>query len=505
MNLSTTADYLWGKRAKPGYLLLASTILIFTFLGGREIWTQEHRWSDIVYGMFYRHDFLHPYLGNTNYYDKPLLSYWLVAIFAKLAHGLTTWSLRMPSALAGLLCIWSIYRLGTKLKDRQLGLLAGWLLLTIYYFLFWSRTASADMLNLAGTLLAISWYFDKRDHASFFDYVIFFLILALTSLCKGLVGAIVPLIAVFTDIVLQKSWKQHLRLSMVFATIPAIVIYLLPFVASAYYADQAYEQNGLYLVYQENILRYFKPFDHQGPIYTYFIYLPIYLLPSLVLFIPALFSLQSRWKTLRKNSRWIILTLGVLFLFFTLSGSRRSYYVLPLVPFAILLTADWILSDAAAFAKKSAIAAGLIVTSLALLFLGIDLFPKWYYSKFGVEKFANSLKAEVSKVKPWNECNIVILDAESKLIFYSQLPPSVIKYHIKGSERHLLTEDQLLAEWPLLKSKPENTIFITRKFYQPLLNNILKNHYVFEIRYPNFVFLQSQDMEIPIAYIPYRL
>ncbi|TAK74173.1 MAG: dolichyl-phosphate-mannose--protein mannosyltransferase, partial [Gammaproteobacteria bacterium] len=161
MKLDVVVDYLWGNRAKFNYLLLASLLLLFTCLGGREIWTQEHRWADIVAGMFYRHDFLHPYLGQNQYYDKPLLSYWAIALIAKLTGTLTTWVLRLPSALAGLVAVWSIYRLGISLKDKRLGLLSGWLLLTTFYFLFWARTSSADMLNLAGSLLAIAWYFDK--------------------------------------------------------------------------------------------------------------------------------------------------------------------------------------------------------------------------------------------------------------------------------------------------------------------------------------------------------
>ena len=142
--------------------------MLFTLLGGREIWTQEHRWADIVSGMFYRHDFLHPYLGQNDYYDKPLLVLLVDCRYLlKLIGELTTWTLRLPSALAGFLAIWSIYRLGTKLKDKQLGLLSGWLLLTTFYFIFWARTSSADMLNLAGPFCCC-WYFEKRDHAELF-------------------------------------------------------------------------------------------------------------------------------------------------------------------------------------------------------------------------------------------------------------------------------------------------------------------------------------------------
>src|SRR3990167_9494752 len=154
MNQSIFAEFLWGKKAKVSYLLFAAAIILLTLLGAREIWTQEHRWADIVSGMFYRHDFLRPYLGENDYYDKPLLSYWLIAAFSQLG-GLTTWALRLPSACAGLIAIWSIYQLGTLLKDKSFGLLSGWLLLSTFYFIFWARVSSADMLNLAGILLAL--------------------------------------------------------------------------------------------------------------------------------------------------------------------------------------------------------------------------------------------------------------------------------------------------------------------------------------------------------------
>ncbi len=501
--LVTMTEYFWGSKAKVRYLMIAAIFLFFTFLGGREIWTQEHRWADIVAGMFFRGDFLHPYLGKINYYDKPLLSYWLIAFVAKLNQELTIWSLRFPSAMAGLLALWAIYRLGAKLKNKQLGLLSGWLLLTTFYFLFWVRTSSADMLNLAGTLLAISWYYEKREQAQFTDYAIFFFILALTSLCKGLVGAIVPLIAVVVDIYLNRSWKQHLRLPLLLALMPAMIIYLAPFYASAYFNSATYGENGLYLVYRENILRYFKPFDHQGSIYTYFIYLPVYLLPCTILFIPAVFSLKSRWQRMQIHSRWIALTLLALFIFFSLSGSRRSYYVLPMVPFAILLTADWILSGT--FSKRHVITSALLLFSFTVLYIGVDLVPQWYYNRFGAERFAASLKVEASKIQPWEKWNVVSLDAASKLNFYLHLPPSVIRYHIKGDKRYLVqTQADLLKCWPILKSinNNTNTIYITRKSYVPLLESFLTDYRKFEVDYPDIAYLRKPDEDIPVAFIP---
>ncbi len=502
MEQMTAVNYLWGKKSRLMYLFIAAIFLLFTFLGAREIWTQEHRWADIVWGMFYRHDFLHPYLGAARYYDKPLLSYWLIAIVAQLTGTFSTWVLRLPSAIAGLLAIFSIHHLGAQLKNKQLGMLSAWMLLTTFYFLFWARISSADMLNLGGILLAIAWYMSKRARANFFDYAIFFMILALTSLCKGLTGAIVPLIAIVVDICLQKSWRQHLRWTLFLAAIPALIIYFLPFWISTHFGGQSYGENGLYFVYRENILRYFQPFDHQGPIYIYFLYLPIYLLPWTLFFIPALTALFSRWKKMDSNERWIVWTLLVVFTFFTLSGSRRSYYVLPIVPFAILFTADWILSVAES-TKRQTLAGICIVSSYLFLLLAVDLLPAWYYSQYGVGRFATLLMTEAETIKPWPTWNVVMLDAEDKLRFYLKLSPEVKNYyHIKGA-RDAQTLNTLITAWPIITNPPANTIFISRGQYAPLLQPYFVHYRMVKLPQQSGIpFLRRHEINSPIAFIP---
>ncbi|HLB42634.1 MAG TPA: glycosyltransferase family 39 protein [Gammaproteobacteria bacterium] len=496
-------NYLWGNKARVGYLLVAAVFLLFTLLGAKDIWTQEHRWADIVSEMFYRHDFLHPYLGGIKYYDKPLFSYWLIAFAAQLTGTLTTTTLRLPSAVAGLLAVWSIYRLGTQLRDRHLGLLAGWLLLTTFYFVFWARVSSADMLNLAGSLFAVSWYVIHREQGGFLNYTVFFLILAITSLCKGLGGLIVPLIAVFIDVILRHSWKKYLRFSLVFSLLPAIIVYLIPFIASNYWMGEGYDQNGLYLVYRENILRYFKPFDHQGSIYTYFIYLPVYLIPWVIFFVPGLLSLKTRWQSLTIDSKWIIWTLLGLFLFFTLSGSRRSYYVLPIVPFAILFTADWILSNSNGFERRLLGTVWLIIFSYLFLLMTLIIFPAWYYAQFGAERFANLLISEASKIQPWNQWNVVMLDAESKLNFYLRVPHHVKQLDIHGNrdQQSMLT---LQKSWDVLGDKPNNTIFISRKRYAELLRGFFLQYRMVTLSTSSLSFILDHNPDMPIAFIPIR-
>jgi 4-amino-4-deoxy-L-arabinose transferase-like glycosyltransferase len=503
MRQNNLSEKLWGNKSSVIYLLVAAAILLFTLLGGREIWTQEHRWADIVSGMFYRHDFLHPYLGEVDYYDKPLLSYWMIAGVSYLLGQVSMLALRLPSALAGLLAIWSIYRLGVRMKDQRLGLMAGWLLLTTFYFIFWAKTSSADMLNLGGTLFAVSWYFDTKDRPGFFNYAIFFLALAVTSLCKGLVGAVVPLLVILPDLLTNQAWKKHLRVSFVLSMIPAAIVYLLPFWASAHFGGNSYNENGLYLVYRENILRYFQPFDHKGPIYTYLIYLPIYLLPWAFFFVPALFSLKSRWNTLSSESKSICWAALLLFLFLTFSGSRRNYYVLPLVPFAILMTAEWILSGAEAVAKRYVLAGKVAVGFFILLFLNFDVLQPLYYALGGSRGFAAQLQEASQVQKPWSEWQFVMLDPESKVRFYLGLPPNVKNYAIQGSQRGKQTETDLLQAWPMLQQKPAGVIFISRKQYESQLQHLLPNYRVVEAR-PTLGerLLRIKNPNAPVAFIP---
>lgn len=500
MKLAFAAESLWGTTARYRWLLLTALILLFTFLGAKEIWTQEHRWADIVAGMYYRHDFFHPYLGTSRYYDKPLLSYWMIAALAWLSNGLTTWALRLPSAFAGLLAMWSIYRIGCIQRGKSFGLMCGWMLITTFYFIFWARVSSADMLNVGGTLFAVCWYLSRRREATFFDYAIFFIIISLTSLCKGLGGAVLPLIAVFVDMCIERSFRQHLTLKLLAAVIPGLVIYLLPFWLSSHFGGEVYGQSGLYLVYKENVLRYFQPFDHEGPIYTYFIYLPVYLMPWTLFFIPALLTLPRRYPQLLPMARWNVWTFLLIFLFFTLSGSRRSYYVLPVVPFAILLTADWLAAPATAWRQRLAALCALL--SALLIFVVMDVLPAWYYSNCGVQRFATVLKREVEKHKPWAAYQVVLLDGESKLNFYLQLPPETQHYNVSG-KRETQTAATLQQSWPMLKNHLPNVIIISRKLYAPILDQAFPEYTKVSLPHRQCApFISGEEDNEAVAYIP---
>lgn len=319
-------------------LCLAAFILLFWGLGTRGLWGSEGRWAEVTREMFLTGDFFHPTIGGKPYFDKPLLTYWLIAAITAATGILNEWVARLPSAISGFLAIWATRDLGGRLWSPNIGRLAAWILLTTYGFLFWSRTAAADMENVAGVIIAVAWYWSQRDNPDFKSFLVFYLILFLGALTKGLTALVIPIIVILPDVLSEKRWRMLFRPTHWIALSVGLIIYLAPF----YYASVTrpdYHESGIGMVVRENIVRFFKPFDHKKPFYIYLYDLPLLLLPWSPVFIAAAFGSARAWKSLDNKARWLLGAVVLIFMFFTLSGSRRSYYILPIFPFCTLLIA----------------------------------------------------------------------------------------------------------------------------------------------------------------------
>jgi hypothetical protein len=96
------------------------------------------------------------------------------------------------------------------------------------------------------------------------------------------------------------------------------------------------------MVYRENIVRFFQPFDHRGPIYLY-LYVILALMAPWAILLPAALVQAHHERRIRaepaKSDRFTLVFFWSTFAFFTLSGSRRSYYILPILPPAAMLIA----------------------------------------------------------------------------------------------------------------------------------------------------------------------
>lgn len=323
-------------------LLLVAGLLLFAGLGRRSLWAAEGRWAEVTREMLLTGDFFHPTIGGEPYFDKPLLTYWFRAALSAVTGTLDELIVRLPSAFAGLAAVWATMRIGNRLWSAQTGRIAGWLLLTMYAFLFWARTGMADAENLAAITLAVAWYWSRRDRPNFSAFLVFYLIVFVGALAKGLTAVVVPILIVLPDMLTERRWRNLFTVKHIAALGLALCVYLSPFLYASATQPGGYQSSGLALVFQENILRYFRPFDHKGPIYLYLYELPVLLLPWTPLFVLALVAVAKSRKDLDRHTRWLLQAVVLVFLFFSLSGSRRSYYILPILPFCALLMAVFV-------------------------------------------------------------------------------------------------------------------------------------------------------------------
>ncbi|MBO4631959.1 MAG: glycosyltransferase family 39 protein [Lentisphaeria bacterium] len=322
----------------------AAVLMLFLNLHIGGLRGSEGRWAEVVRTMFLTGDFLHPMINFEPYFDKPLFSYWTIAAGSVFCGGIVTELLiRIPSALAGLVTLWAARLIAIRFEGKTTGFFAGWILLTVYSFAFWGRLGEADMLNLAFGTLAVGWYVLNREKNSFSAYLIFGLLCAVGGQTKGLSAIAVPVLAVLADLALSRGWKKHLNWKICAAGIISVGVYLTPFLVAALKED--YSDNGLALVFQENIQRFFNSLDHKQPWYAYFIHLPQLFLPWTPFLILALIAGIRRWKNSEENDRWVLVSIGLIFSVFSLSDSKRVYYILPILPFCAILTARFMLSE----------------------------------------------------------------------------------------------------------------------------------------------------------------
>ena len=326
---------IWGDV----FLFAITLFLLLWGLGTRTLWSSEGRWAEIVREMFVQRDFFHPTIGGMPYFDKPLMTYWAIAALSAITGRLDEFIIRLPSVVAAIIAIICTVYLGKRLWSRKVGLLAGAFLLTSYGLLNYARMASAETENLAAIMLAVTWYWIRRERPGFISFVIFYLIIFIGSQMKGLTAFVVPVLVILPDILRNKRWKYLFWPSHLFALIIGIAVYLMPFIFATLSEPENYQQNGLALVFQENIRRFIQPFDHQGPAYMYLYAIPLLILPWIPIFSGALITSIKNWKVLDEKTRWLIQAIVIIFIFFTLSGSRRDYYILPIIPFCMLLMA----------------------------------------------------------------------------------------------------------------------------------------------------------------------
>lgn len=339
-------------------LYLFAAVALLVLLGYEGLRGSEDRWAEIVREMQLNGDYWHPALNGRVYFDKPLLSYWLIAAAAFIFRQLNEFIIRLPSALLALAGLAATVYVARKLFNRQVALTAGWLMAGSYGFLWFGRLAEADMGNMAVIMLALAWFVRYRYRGGFWVYLVFFLICALGAHLKGLPALIVPPVLAVPLLWENKLYLNHLKISLLAAAVIAGgVFYGIYYLSSVFPMPEFYQLpshglDGWGLFIRENFQRATAAFDHKDePFFSYAYNLPRLLLPWSVFTTIGLGWMIYRWKSLGWNGRGMLIGFALVFALFSASESRRWYYILPLLPYSMIF-GGYFLADAVSDAYR---------------------------------------------------------------------------------------------------------------------------------------------------------
>lgn len=355
----------------PASRLLALAVFAVTALallpdlGGQYVWSKDEARDGLVArDMVERGHRLIPHIAGRVYPYKPPLFHWLVALLSP--HGVTEWSLRLPSVLAGAATAALTYAMGARLATPAAGLVAAAILASSFAFVGWARTGRLEMLLVLWLTWALAsgmrWLGEGRRR----DALVLGLALGLGCLTKGPVG-LAPLGALLVALGLAGRWSRRAVADLGLALGVAI---LLP---AAWLGLAASTESGVHAYLaaavanfadEVRVLRHHRPLFAAEAIGTGF-------LPWTPLLPGALLVLVRAWRTSGQALLLPMLWVAFVLVVFTAAISPRAVHFLPIYP-ALALLVGWAWSSCSPRERRF-MSVPLWLTVLGLAVVGLFL------------------------------------------------------------------------------------------------------------------------------------
>ena len=305
-------------------ILLFSYLFLFYNLGSYSLKEpDEGRYAEIPREMVEQGDYVVPHLNYVRYFEKPPLLYWATALSYK-GFGINEWSFRLPNALAALLCVFVAYFFVSHWFGDEVGLLSSMMLLTSFGFFALAHIVTIDMLFsfLLFGCLCCFYQFRRAGRPLFLS--LFFASLALAILAKGPVAF---LLIAATIIIFLWSEKD---LSFIRRLLSVKPVLLFCVIAAPWFVIMCLREKEFFQFFfmDQHILRFITTkHKRSGP--------PYYFIPVLLgglfpwsIFIPR--AVAQLWR--EKEVRLFLIWSGVVFCFFSVSGSKLPPYIHPVFP-----------------------------------------------------------------------------------------------------------------------------------------------------------------------------
>jgi len=199
-----------------------AALSLFSLLGATLLYAAEARYAEAVREMFLSGNWLVPTFNGVTLSPRPLLMHWMMLGSCTLSGVCNEFSLRLPSVLAGLLTLFAVRRMGTKLFSLECGRTASYLLLGCFGFLFWSRSATAEMWNTCVIALGMMWFYELRENPGFWNLFTLALFFLLGTLFKRIYAAM-ALGVLLLPALLEPAFLRRLKIQKL---LPALLLAL---------------------------------------------------------------------------------------------------------------------------------------------------------------------------------------------------------------------------------------------------------------------------------------
>jgi 4-amino-4-deoxy-L-arabinose transferase-like glycosyltransferase len=287
------------------------------------------------------------------YLDKPHLHFWLCAFSYKL-FGVTSFAYKFPSFLFTILGVYSTYRLGKTLYDKEVGKLAALIIASAFSFMLANIDVRMDAILTACVAFATWQLVEFVQHKKMLNVLGAAAGLAAGFCTKGHIAVFVPAVATLFYILYRKEWKLFLNwkwllLLLLFALFitPVVYCYYVQFNLHPELMVRGKDHiNGVKFILLNQSVERFNGTMGNDAKHDYLFFLHSFLWAFAPWSILAYIALAGRIKNfLQRKEEWLTTgTFIAMLLIVSFSGFKLPHYLNIVFPVTAVMTAAFVIS-----------------------------------------------------------------------------------------------------------------------------------------------------------------
>lgn len=269
-------------------------------------------------------DWLSPRIYGEFWFDKPVMTYWLI-IISYLVFGVNEFAARFPSALFSAASVTLAYWFSYKLYGhRQIALLTALVLGTSLEYWVLARMIITDgVLFFFSSTSLVAFYLGLRHHGQGW-FIIAYGAAGLAVLTKGPIGLLLPGLIVVCYVLGSRQWKMLWNLYLfrglaVFFAVAGPWYYMM-------YALHGMDFVNMFLGLHNYLRATVSEHPQDNVFYYYLVLFPVSLLPWSGVLAGGIFSRRLPWPV---HSGFLLTWMVVIIGFYSLMATKYLTYVFP--------------------------------------------------------------------------------------------------------------------------------------------------------------------------------